>query len=169
MKIELKNIKHAKFASQETDCFEATVYIDGVKVGIVENDGHGGSNSYHPWSLQETLNAHAATLPDIVSHDLQDQEDPTKPFTYRPHADTIIDDLFTDWLVSKDFDRIIRSRLVWTKSDGLVYQTKKLTKVEMDGFAAMSEEVLRKKLRDAVVILNRLPRDEALAIFKATA
>lgn len=42
MQITLKNFKHAAFASQETYCFEATVYIDGKKAGIASNDGHGG-------------------------------------------------------------------------------------------------------------------------------
>jgi hypothetical protein len=42
MKITLKNFKHAAFASQETYCFEATVYIDGKKAGTASNEGHGG-------------------------------------------------------------------------------------------------------------------------------
>lgn len=32
-RVTLRNIKHAAFASQETECFNATVYIDGVKEG----------------------------------------------------------------------------------------------------------------------------------------
>jgi hypothetical protein len=43
MKITLKNFKHANFASEETYCFEATVYIDGKKAGFANNSGHGGS------------------------------------------------------------------------------------------------------------------------------
>ena len=31
MKIKIKNIKYAAFQSQETHCFEATVYVDGRK------------------------------------------------------------------------------------------------------------------------------------------
>ena len=44
MKIDLKNLKFAEFASQETNCFSATVYIDGVKATTISNDGHGGPN-----------------------------------------------------------------------------------------------------------------------------
>ena len=47
MNITLKSIKVCKFASQETLCFEANIYIDGKKVGFVSNQGHGGSNMYH--------------------------------------------------------------------------------------------------------------------------
>ena len=41
-KIELKNLKTAEFASEETHCFEATVYLDGKRFCIASNQGHGG-------------------------------------------------------------------------------------------------------------------------------
>jgi hypothetical protein len=47
MNITLKNFKHAAFASQETYCFEATVYIDGKKAGHASNEGHGGCTFVH--------------------------------------------------------------------------------------------------------------------------
>lgn len=45
-KIELKNLKTAEFASEETQCYEATVYVDGKAFCIASNQGHGGSDSY---------------------------------------------------------------------------------------------------------------------------
>jgi len=42
----IKNVKTAEFASEETVCFEATLYVDGKSVGGVSNRGHGGPNSY---------------------------------------------------------------------------------------------------------------------------
>ena len=45
-KITVKNLKHAAFASEETHCFEATVYVDGVKFCKASNDGHGGPDMY---------------------------------------------------------------------------------------------------------------------------
>jgi hypothetical protein len=47
MQITLKNFKHAAFASQETYCFQATVYVDGIKVGVASNEGHGGCTFIH--------------------------------------------------------------------------------------------------------------------------
>jgi hypothetical protein len=44
--VELRNLKHAEFASQETACYEATVYIDGKRFCIASNQGHGGPDSY---------------------------------------------------------------------------------------------------------------------------
>jgi len=48
MHIELKNVKISGFASEETLCFEAAVYVDGKKAFLVKNDGHGGCNDYVP-------------------------------------------------------------------------------------------------------------------------
>jgi hypothetical protein len=42
MKLELKNIKHTEWASEETHCYQASLYVDGKPVAIVSNDGHGG-------------------------------------------------------------------------------------------------------------------------------
>jgi hypothetical protein len=47
-RIQLKNIKYASFASQETLCYEASVYFDGKRVGHVANDGHGGCDYQDP-------------------------------------------------------------------------------------------------------------------------
>jgi hypothetical protein len=44
MKVTLSKIKYAAFASQETNCFEAVVLLDGVPSIHVRNDGHGGCN-----------------------------------------------------------------------------------------------------------------------------
>ena len=47
MEIKLKNLKIAKFMSEETTCFQATIYVDGKIAGTAQNDGHGGSTYCH--------------------------------------------------------------------------------------------------------------------------
>lgn len=42
MQIVLKNVKNHADMSEETNCFSATIYVDGKKVGTVKNDGRGG-------------------------------------------------------------------------------------------------------------------------------
>jgi hypothetical protein len=67
MKLELKSVKHAKFASQETPCYEATLYLDGKKVAHVSNDGHGGCDRVF-WadrSAEGRIDAHFAAMPKI--------------------------------------------------------------------------------------------------------
>jgi hypothetical protein len=44
--ITLKNLKHAEFASEETHCYSATVYLDGKRFCLASNDGHGGPDRY---------------------------------------------------------------------------------------------------------------------------
>ncbi|MGI9137644.1 MAG: hypothetical protein ACR2IM_01255 [Sediminibacterium sp.] len=47
MKIELKNFKFYDKLSEETYCFQATIWVDGVKCGIAENRGIGGETDYY--------------------------------------------------------------------------------------------------------------------------
>ena len=46
-------MKVAQFASEETTCFEATVYVDGKKFCRVSNAGKGGPNEYDPITFAE--------------------------------------------------------------------------------------------------------------------
>ena len=66
MKIELKAIKYSAFASQETHCYEANLYVDGKKIGVVSNDGHGGADSF--WGSQEDRNRVEAWLKENGNH-----------------------------------------------------------------------------------------------------
>lgn len=46
MVITLKKVKVVKSLSRETNCFTADIYVDGKKIGSVENRGCGGSHFY---------------------------------------------------------------------------------------------------------------------------
>lgn len=48
-KLELKNISHYARGSEETPCYNATVYINGKKAIEVSNDGHGGCDRQHTY------------------------------------------------------------------------------------------------------------------------
>jgi hypothetical protein len=48
-KLEVKNISHYARGSEETPCYNATVYINGKKAVEVSNDGHGGSDRQHTY------------------------------------------------------------------------------------------------------------------------
>lgn len=98
--IELKNIKYASFASHETDCFSATVYIDGKKAGTVENDGQGGSNNYHPWTVYESLAAHCETIPPDMAGN-------------KVSPDEIIGNLLNAWFIKKDRQKLCKGNTVF--------------------------------------------------------
>lgn len=98
MKIELKNLKYSAFASHETDCFEATLYVDGKKSGRVWNDGQGGSHGYEDWEVAKKIDAYAKTLPEVdISEYFNDGETHTIPQS----AETLIAELVQHWLQKK--------------------------------------------------------------------
>lgn len=47
MKIELKKIKVAEHMSDETTAFTAELFVNGIHIGYVKNDGRGGCTDYH--------------------------------------------------------------------------------------------------------------------------
>ena len=48
MKLELKAIKHCEWQSEETNCYEGKVYVDGKPMIEVSNEGHGGCDNQYP-------------------------------------------------------------------------------------------------------------------------
>ena len=154
--IELKNLKHSEFASQETYCFEASVYIDGKKAGTVSNQGCGGCHSYHPNTLYHLLKAEADKLPP-EEWDLGGQV-----LTMTPDADTIISELVTEALQAKDLKAGMRRRILFIGEDGSVYETKTLEA------AVLANQLRRPNIHEVLktkTILNLLPFPEALSIY----
>ena len=155
-KIELNNLKHSDFASQETYCFEASVYIDGKKAGTVSNQGCGGCHSYHPNTLYPLLKAEADKLPP-EQWDLGGQS-----LTITPDADTIISELVTEALQAKDLKAGMRRRILFIGEDGSVYETKTMEAAEL------AKQLSRPNLHEVLktkTILNLLPFPEALSIY----
>ena len=57
--LEIKGIKHAAFASQETHCFEGSLYLNKKKIGVVSNEGHGGCDRFDPCGNLDDGSYHA--------------------------------------------------------------------------------------------------------------
>jgi hypothetical protein len=167
MKIELKNVKHSEFASHETNCFEASVYIDGVRAGIVENDGQGGCNRYHPYELEIKINDYAKTLPPVVTS-MTDPHDSSKTFTYDQDADTVINDLLTNHLYAKDLKRALAKKILYVKDDGRLYESKITIPVDLSTPEKQRSLLDMFKTRaKAIQVLNVMPFGEALSIYRA--
>ena len=161
MKIELKNIKYAEFASHETSCYEATIYIDGKKVGTVDNDGQGGTDNVQPWEVAQQIDAYAATLPKIVCS----FDDPAtgKPAEMAHNHETIFGELLTDWLHAKDLKRAMAKRILFTGADGKIRETVSLKADQLQ--LQLARNNLREALK-ATDILNLMPFDQALKTYK---
>lgn len=69
MKIELRKLTTNQKLSEETLCFSATLYIDGVKTADYANRGHGGGDEVHVFNKEKhaAFVAHCKSLPPIPS------------------------------------------------------------------------------------------------------
>ena len=153
MQITLKNVKYSEFASHETYCFEATIYLDGKKAGQVRNDGQGGCNFYYPHSIEEAINAYAVTLPPVVSGGI----------TLNHDADWLIMDLMAEWLTSRDLKRALSKRVLFTNSGGVIMETSALSKERLADVLSKPESLQKLGVEK---VLNLLPFGEALAIYR---
>lgn len=152
-RVTLKNVKYAAFASEETACFEATVYIDGVKKGTVSNDGHGGCDDYSDHALQQELEAIAKTLPKYEFYGEQHEH----------NAETMIGEIFAAWQMERDLKRDLGKKLMYTKADGFIYETKIPKAASYEAATAFLTKM------NAVQCLNRMPFEQAFEIYKANA
>lgn len=159
MEIEIKNVKYAEWASEETSCFSATVYIDGKKAGTARNEGTGAPNLYEPYELEQRLEAHAKTFPPTPYTFISGGEEVTHMLPQS--ADGIIEDLLMQHLYARDLKRHLKDRIVFVRDDE-IKTTKKLSPGHLHGWLMHSE--LQKKLNSST-ILNKMPFAEALRLY----
>ena len=150
MKLELKNIKHTAWASEETHCYQASLYVDGKPVATVSNDGHGGADRYydHPKCVYSGRSAWCDKMQEVHEY-----------FKSLPHTHGMEQclefwcaDQVNDWLSARELKKNLKKSYVYHFADG----------------AGMFAHKLRPASTVAVV-LNDMPFADALAIWKETA
>lgn len=104
MIITLKNIKHAEFSSQETHCFEATVYVDGKRSFIAKNDGHGGCDYYHPVKDNTQQNVNAM----IKKINAELGKEKTSQYNLDNCLEFVVCDLINEYLTDKEIKRVLK-------------------------------------------------------------
>lgn len=109
MRVELKNVKFYERLSEETNCFTATVYIDGKKAGECENRGTGGSTNVHflDHVLRDAFHAYARSLPDVLCK-ARPEVGIHEDWSYKMSGDHLIDELFDAWLKQKESKKLAR-------------------------------------------------------------
>ena len=161
MKFELKNVKHAEFASKETPCYQATLYIDGKRTAQVSNDGQGGCDMVHPvepiTENRQRLQAaeeHLAGLPPIVA---DFKNDDGSPFSYAQSLETECGRLLDEWLLKRDIKKALK-RIVYvhTGTTKPVYQLVAKHKPTPANLARVAES------RPEWTVLNTLPFNDLL-------
>ena len=154
MNITVKNVKHYPTMSEETLCFEASIYIDGKSAGGVSNRGYGGCNSYDNHTTEATLNAYAKTLPQFESV----VTDPTTnlPMLLSQDADMLISDLVNRWLSARDLKRALKKKIVFVSDHNRLME---LTPITLANLARVNDKQ----------VLNTMPFDDALALYLSMA
>jgi len=157
MKIELKALKYSDFASQETHCFQANIYIDGKMKGTADNDGRGGMTTIRPWQLHNEIKLYTDKIPPKV-YTYGDQS-----MTLEASPDSYIDELVTLALHERDLKRAMKTRILFTR-ENQVFETTKFSAAQMA--VDLASPHLKERLK-ADQILNLLPVAEALKLYAA--
>lgn len=149
MLVVLKNIKRVARLSEETECFSADVWVDGVKAGTVANHGHGGSHIFEPTALWQKLEDHAKTPPTrrVFGMDLQ------------PDADSIVGDAYVHAQTERDLARMMARKIVFVR-DGELRSIKCPDQETRDRW--LKDPDLQQRVKGCTV-LNLLPMQEAVS------
>jgi hypothetical protein len=172
--IVLKGIKHSAFASEETHCYEATLWVDGVKWGTVGNSGHGGCDNFHgfggkTWedirALEERIKA---TVPKIDCSYMYGADVPAGTHLMDSSLEIICGDLVNAFLTSKELKSALGRYLLFTSEERKgIFEIPLRQKGKLFP-AEQVADVVRKK-RPEANFLNLMPFEEALAIWRAEA
>ena len=169
MKLELKNIKHTSWASEETHCYQASLYVDGKPVAIVSNDGRGGADRDYPHGQ---FRPHLKDFTDVggdypsVMRKVHEYFDglPPSPFSYEGADGVMIHDSMRQTLEFWCCDQVND----WLSARELKSKLKKEFLFQFADKVGVFAHKTRPSRAHKATILNDLPFDEALAIWKAT-
>jgi len=155
--LKLKAVKYFAAGSEETYCFQANLYEGNKKLANVGNSGHGGCNEVHAVdkAAQTRLDEIHNELKKVVAW-VHEGED------IYGDLDTKISELMTDHLDVKYFKKFMKK--VAILEDSKIYGLKLIDKKFQANTEAYTAQIL-KNYPDAV-ILNSLPTEEALKLFK---
>lgn len=134
MNLSLKKVKYFDEMSEETPCFVAELYDNGVHMATVKNDGQGGGNMLYP--------VKGKTYADITKYDNLDVEADIFGMVY--DYDTVTKNQNNGLLIKKD-DKIM---LV-----GFKYSVAKMKKTPQ-GVTAL-HNAREKYLSEGYQVLNR--------------
>lgn len=170
MKITLKKIQHSKFASHETNCFQADLYINGKPIAIVSNDGQGGCDMHyqHPknptkdfWGDIKKINEWCKTNHSFTSEHAIGK-------VYEGDLDIAVSNALEDSLIEKDVKSLMtRSMIVFEKGKkGFYKYGKKKYNITADRMGWFNNQMWQ-QFKDNWVCINNMPIDEAVAYYKS--
>ena len=156
MDLVLKGLKTAKFASDETLCFAATLWVDGKRLCTVENDGHGGGDYIHPVKgrtydeINEVQGWLAENAPPLDMSKYGHENKPCDIELWVSRECSRQDDI--RWVKSQ-----LRTRTIVKDTDGNLLELKRKRSELPDG-------VIDKWIAEGKAVLNDMPIEEAVSL-----
>jgi len=166
LKLELRAVHYSPALSRETNAFAADVWIDGKPGFHVRNDGQGGCDFHEPVKGQSyaEMNAQLAAVGTYANTLPARRYGPADhQVVLEENVDSLVAGLLSDWILTKDVKRKLAKKMTVTmKGKPGIFSFR----VPYDPAVVPS---LRAKYPEIDKILNELPFEEALAIWKADA
>ena len=162
MNLEMKAIKFSEWASEETYCYQANVYLDGKPFVMVSNDGHGGCD--REYSHNKFKGDYRATMKKVDEYFKSLPKRDVGKYDWAPEG---FDESFEGWcheqvtnyLITKDVKKALKKKKV-------VYQKNDDGKMGLyDWHINANSDALKKRYPESI-ILNDLPIDEAVKIWR---
>ena len=173
MKLELKNIKHSEFASEETHCYQATLYVDGKKMAEVRNDGQGGSDfqwALKPFTEKDLDKVRAWCIKNLPKWKFENN---VKFEMCDTDLEMWCGEEVNKFLVSRDLKRKLNKKIIYEQNKELwEYSFKGVKKLEQKHLISFVNGVAKAKVennenwKNVTAILNTLPFDKALEIYR---
>ena len=164
MKLELKNIKFYESMSEETNCFQADLFINGKKIADVKNQGQGGPTDYRvlDFKNQQILRdaeAYCLTLP---------KEKISDTFDFQPTLESKIDDLFEAWLkvkADKKMEKQMEKGILYGRNKNMSYTIStwnlplKAMLMTTNGREVIRQKIIKIKEEGLIVFNTNIPKE----------
>jgi hypothetical protein len=158
MKISLKKVKIAMGLSEETFAYSAELYIDGQLTAHASNHGQGGCDLYRP------VDRDAQARLDAAETHYRSQTVEFQGMPLSNSLELVVGELLNDHVAKQDMLRAFRTKIIFRKQgEGGLYAVPSRAKDRPQRIEAI------RKRHPGAVVLNALPVDQALEIWKAAA
>ena len=162
MKLELKNIKHSEFASHETFCYEANLYVNGKPFAHVSNDGQGSADYLYRddrFLDGEAWNKCHALVKIHCADKFRWEDDGWREGSKADNIETACHELMGDHLIRKDLNKALKEPCYLDGNQIVSYNVSSKRPNIFD-------QLRRQLKKPELVFLNELPKDEAFKLFK---
>lgn len=178
--ISIRGLKHSEFASHETHCFQASIWLDNTRVCIAENDGRGGATDFNrtqtikeeTWSEFMPLLVREANriMPLLWEDEEWFTSKDLPPYVignsaWSSNLECVVAHLINEELGKKEMLRRMKTKL-------LTYDTKEkkvyARKIKLDPKDPIKTERVKKSITESSpneIILNLMPEEEALQLY----